>query len=81
MPLPEEIKSDLLGIINAVGHNMGINKFLFSGYPGTGKTETVKHLTRILNRELYSVDFNYIIDSKLGQTGKIFLNYLKKLII
>lgn len=70
LPLPEEIKSDLLGIINAVGHNMGINKFLFSGYPGTGKTETVKHLTRILNRELYSVDFNYIIDSKLGQTGK-----------
>lgn len=70
LPLPEEIKDDVLGIVNAVGHNVGINKFLFQGPPGTGKTESVKQIARILERELYAVDFNQIIDSKLGQTGK-----------
>lgn len=70
LPLPEEIKSDIIGIINAAGHGIGVNKFLFQGAPGTGKTETVKHLARILDRELFVVDFAFIIDSKLGQTGK-----------
>lgn len=70
LPLPEEIKSDIIGIINAVGHGIGINKFLFQGAPGTGKTETAKHIARILERELFVVDFDLIIDSKLGQTGK-----------
>lgn len=70
LPLPEAIKDDILGIVNAVGHNVGINKFLFQGPPGTGKTESVKQIARILNRELFSVDFNQLIDSKLGQTGK-----------
>lgn len=70
LPLPEEIKSDIIGIINAVGHGIGVNKFLFQGAPGTGKTETAKHIARILERELFIVDFAYIIDSKLGQTGK-----------
>ena len=70
LPLPEEIKSDIIGIINAVGHGIGINKFLFQGAPGTGKTESVKHIARILNRELFVVNFDFIIDSKLGQTGK-----------
>ncbi|MDK6805104.1 ATP-binding protein [Aerococcus sp. UMB7834] len=70
LPLPESIKLDLMGIINAAGHNMGVNKFLFEGSPGTGKTESVKHISRILERELFIVDFSYIIDSKLGQTAK-----------
>lgn len=70
LPLPEEIKSDIIGIINAAGHGIGVNKFLFQGAPGTGKTETVKHIARILDRELFVVDFAFIIDSKLGQTGK-----------
>lgn len=70
LPLPEEIKSDIIGIINAVGHGIGINKFLFQGAPGTGKTESVKHIARILGRELFVVNFDFIIDSKLGQTGK-----------
>lgn len=68
--LPEEIKSDIMGIINAAGHGIGVNKFLFQGAPGTGKTGTVKHIARILDRELFVVDFAFIIDSKLGQTGK-----------
>ncbi len=70
MPLPEEIKSDIIGIVNAVEYEIGVNKFLFQGAPGTGKTETVKHIARILDRELFIVDFAFLIDSKLGQTGK-----------
>lgn len=70
LPLPEEIKSDILGIVNAADHGIGVNKFLFQGAPGTGKTETVKHIARILERELFIVDFSLLIDSKLGQTGK-----------
>lgn len=68
--LPESITQDLLGIVHAVAHNAGINKFLFQGAPGTGKTEAVKQLARILEREIYMVDFAAIIDSKLGQTQK-----------
>ena len=70
LPLPTTIANDIYGIINAVNHNIGINKFLFEGPPGTGKTESVKQVARILSRELYSVDFNSIIDSKMGQTQK-----------
>lgn len=70
LPLPEVIKDDIVGIINAVGHNVGVNKFLFEGPPGTGKTESAKQIARILNRELFIVEFNTLVDSKLGQTTK-----------
>jgi len=70
LPLPTSIKDNILGIINAIGHNAGINKFLFEGPPGTGKTESAKQIARILERELFIVDFDSIIDSKLGQTSK-----------
>jgi SpoVK/Ycf46/Vps4 family AAA+-type ATPase len=43
---------------------------MFQGLPGTGKTEAVKQLARILNREIFMVDFSAVIDSKLGQTQK-----------
>jgi ATPases of the AAA+ class len=68
--LPLEISDDIKGIINAVNHNIGINKFLFEGFPGSGKTEAVKHVARLLNRTLFYVDFDNLIDSKLGQTNK-----------
>lgn len=68
--LPDSITQDLLGIVHAVAHNAGINKFLFQGAPGTGKTEAVKQLARVLNRDIYMVDFAAVIDSKLGQTQK-----------
>lgn len=68
--LPVEISNDIKGIINAVNHNIGINKFLFEGLPGSGKTEAAKHVARLLNRTLYCVDFDNLIDSKLGQTNK-----------
>lgn len=70
LPLPVSISDDIKGIINAVNHNIGINKFLFVGKPGSGKTESSKQVARLLNRELLMVDFNGLIDSKLGQTSK-----------
>ena len=68
--LPDEIMNDLMGIINAVKHDAGINKFLFQGSPGTGKTEAVKKIAELLDRELYFVQFESLIDAKLGQTQK-----------
>lgn len=70
LPLPEVIQNDVMGIINAIGHKAGINKFLFQGAPGTGKTETVKQMARILDRDIFMVNFSAVIDSKLGQTQK-----------
>jgi hypothetical protein len=40
LPLPTPIANDIKGIINAVNHHVGLNKFLFEGAPGTGKTES-----------------------------------------
>lgn len=70
LPLPTSIMNDIIGVINSIRHHAGFNKFLFEGDPGTGKTETVKQIARILSRDLYSVDFDSVIDSKLGQTSK-----------
>jgi hypothetical protein len=70
LPLPESIACDINGVVNAIRGNVGVNKFLFQGPPGTGKTEAVKQIARILNRDLFMVDFDLLIDSKLGQTGK-----------
>ena len=70
LPLPLSIMNDLKGTINAVNHHIGINKFLFVGLPGTGKTESVKQVARLIGKELLVVDFSYLVDSKLGQTVK-----------
>jgi len=70
LPLPDAISNDVAGIINAIGQNVGVNKFLFQGPPGTGKTETVKQIGRIVGRDVYAVNFSSVIDSKLGQTAK-----------
>ena len=79
LPLPELIEQDIIGMVNAISRNLGINKFLFQGAPGTGKTETAKQIARILNRELYSVDFSAIIDSKLGQTQKNIVSLFREI--
>lgn len=68
--LPAKIADDIKGIINAVNHNVGINKFLFEGFPGSGKTEAAKQIARLLDRTLFCIDFENLIDSKLGQTNK-----------
>lgn len=77
--LPMEISDDIKGIINAVNHNIGINKFLFEGLPGSGKTEAAKHVARLLDRTLYYVDFDNLIDSKLGQTNKNIANVFSEI--
>lgn len=68
--LPIAVSEDIKGVINAINHNVGINKFLFEGKPGTGKTEAVKQIARLSNRTLFCVNFDNLIDSKLGQTNK-----------
>lgn len=77
--LPDVITQDIIGIVNAIDHRVGINKFLFQGAPGTGKTEAVKQLARILGREIYMVDFSALIDSKLGQTQKNLVELFKEI--
>ena len=47
--LPSIKSENIKGIINAVNHNIGINKFLFEGMPGSGKTEAVKQVARFLD--------------------------------
>ena len=70
LELPVSIKEKIHGIINTTKHDLGINKFLFEGDPGAGKTETVKRIAQTLQKELFLVDFDSLIDSKLGQTSK-----------
>ena len=77
--LPLEITEDIKGIINAVNHNIGINKFLFEGAPGSGKTEAAKNVAKLLNRSLFIVDFENLIDSKLGQTNKNIIALFKEI--
>lgn len=77
--LPDAIIHDLSGIMHAVSHHMGINKFLFQGAPGTGKTEAVRQLGRLLKRTIYMVNFTTIIDSKLGQTQKNMTEMFKEI--
>lgn len=68
--LPTAIAHDIKGLINAIKKRVGINKILFEGMPGTGKTEAVKNIAKMLNRQLYYVDFDNLIGSLLGQTNK-----------
>lgn len=70
LPLPDPLAQDIVGIVNAVGHNVGVNKFLFQGPPGTGKTESVRQIASITSRELYVANLSAVVDSKLGQTAK-----------
>lgn len=77
--LPTKITNDIMGIINAVNHKIGINKFLFEGFPGSGKTEAAKHIARLLDRALYYVDFDSLVDSKLGQTNKNIANVFSEI--
>lgn len=79
LPLPECIEQDIMGMVNAISRNLGINKYLFQGAPGTGKTETAKQIARIINRDLYAVDFSAVIDSKLGQTQKNIVSLFKEM--
>lgn len=79
LPLPEDIHSDIQGIVNAVGRFSELNKFLFYGPAGTGKTESAKFIAKTLGRDLYLVNYSQLIDSKLGQTAKNITNLFSEL--
>lgn len=68
--LPSIIEEDVMGIINAVRNKSGLSKFLFYGSPGTGKTESAYQVARLLNYEIYYVETEQLIDSRLGETAK-----------
>lgn len=42
LPLPVEIKNDIVGIVNAISKNIGVNKFLFEGAPRDWKNRNCK---------------------------------------
>lgn len=67
--LPIEIVNDIGSILSAVKRNIGINKFLFEGEPGTGKTEAAKQVARLLKRNMYKVDLKKLIDSNVEKTN------------
>lgn len=68
--LPDKLKDDIFGTINSIKFNKGINRYLFFGMPGTGKTETAKYIANAIDRRLYSINFTNLIDSRLGETPK-----------
>ncbi|MFR1723600.1 ATP-binding protein [Emergencia timonensis] len=68
--LPGTIEEDIIGITKAIVNKSGLSKFLFYGGPGTGKTESAYQIARILERDILSVDFEQLIDSRLGETAK-----------
>ena len=68
--LPGTIEEDVIGITKAIKNQAGLSKFLFYGEPGTGKTESAYQIARILERDIISVDFEQLIDSRLGETAK-----------
>ena len=68
--LPDIIEEDILGITRAISERRDLTKFLFYGAPGTGKTESAYQIARILGRDLLRVDFEQLIDSRLGETAK-----------
>lgn len=68
--LPNIIEEDIMGITRAINNNAGLSKFLFYGEPGSGKTESAYQIARLLNRDILSVNFEQLVDSRLGETGK-----------
>lgn len=68
--LPNILKDNLIGVVNAVKKNIGMNTFLFYGHPGTGKTEAAVQVARLLKRQLWKVNISQLVDSKLGETSK-----------
>ena len=68
--LPDAIEQDVIGVTRAISNKAGLSKFLFYGKPGTGKTESAYQIARILGRDILSINFEQLIDSRLGETAK-----------
>lgn len=68
--LPNIIEEDVIGITRAINSKVGLSKFLFYGAPGSGKTESAYQIARFLDRDILTVPFEQLIDSRLGETAK-----------
>lgn len=68
--LPDIIEEDIIGITRAINNKKDVSRFLFCGKPGSGKTESAYQIARLLNRDILSVSFERLIDSRLGETSK-----------
>ena len=68
--LPDAIEEDVIGITKAIIKKSELSKFLFFGAPGSGKTESVYQIARLLNRDILTVSFEQLVDSRLGETAK-----------
>lgn len=64
------IQTELRKIINATEAGIGVNKFLFCGASGTGKTAIAKQLVDLLKRDLYIVDLSTLLASDFAQTAQ-----------
>jgi SpoVK/Ycf46/Vps4 family AAA+-type ATPase len=70
LSFPQPIEEGIGNILRVSEKPRGINKFLFYGEPGTGKTEAVKYIAHESKRSLYSVAMAQLVDSLLGETAK-----------
>ena len=70
LAFPPSIIEGIDNILRVSAKPLGINRFLFHGEPGTGKTEAVKYIAHKSGRDLYSVAMAQLVDSYLGQTAK-----------
>lgn len=77
--IPDVLKDNLVGVVNAVRREIGINCFLFYGAPGTGKTEAASQVARLLKRNLWKVNIAQLIDSHLGETSKNIANLFESI--
>ena len=68
--LPNIIEEDILGVIKAINKKINLSKFLFYGKPGSGKTESAHQIARLLERDILSVSYEQLLDSRLGETSK-----------
>lgn len=66
--LPGCILDELLEITDTVNRNAGTTMFLLQGPEGTGKSESVKQMARILNRPMFTVENHKILASTFEQT-------------
>lgn len=68
--LTSHLKDEMQILISNLQTEHFINKILFVGPPGTGKTMLAQKLARVLNIPIKIINYNELIDSKLGETNK-----------
>ena len=69
--LPDVIEEDVIGITKAISKKSGLSKFLFFGAPGSGKTESVYQIARLLNRDILTVSFEQLVEISRLPYGRV----------